>query len=443
MHPFIARKIFYFPIQDLRGQHILKYFNASISNQFLRSDILKELIDHKIVSFVNSLRNVPYYSNLFKKIKVDFSDITGYSDLIKFPLLSKDLIIEHEIELINPKYKDKLFLRKTGGSTGLPLHFYKDGDALAKNDAVMWRCYSWYGIKPGDRQVRFWGVPVTHNKKRTEQIKDFLCNRIRISAFDISRAVCLREWERIKKFKPAYFYGYTTAIYGFVRELHEAGIDINQLPLKAVICTAEKMYDHHRKLFKSVFSCPVVDEYGSTENGIIAFQCKNGNMHLMSDHLGIEFVDENNNRVGPEKPGYIIITDFNSFGMPLLRYNIGDIGQYSNNQCDCGVSLPIMNIIEGRKEDFIRTIDGKLIHAAFLCYTLKEDFVHEFKMIQKAINTYEVQIVKAPSWNNNSENLLRFNLSSSLGNNTNILFVYLPRIPREKSGKLRYFISEL
>jgi phenylacetate-CoA ligase len=225
--------------------------------------------------------------------------------------------------------------------------------------------------------------------------------------------------------------------------MKKMGIDLNTLNLKAVMCTAEKMYPHHIELFREVFECPVVDEYGSSENGIIAFQCKSGSMHMMADHLCVEFLDENNKQVRPGELGRIVVTDLESYGMPLLRYDIGDMGRPSEKECSCGVRLPIMDIVEGRKEDFIRTKDGKMVHAAYLCYTLKEDTVHEFKMYQRDINSLLVQIVKSPSFSESTEYTLEKNLRSALGGDISIKFEYLDRIPREKSGKLRYFVSNI
>ena len=370
-------------------------------------------------------------------------DMSTYSDLQRIPVLTKRTILDNEERLLNPSFNKRLRIRKTGGSTGMTLHFKKEQDATALNDAIMYRCYSWYGIDIGDKQARFWGVPVTAKLRWKEQIKDFILNRIRISAFDISESSCLKQFERIRKFKPAYFYGYTTAIYGFCLFMQKLGIDLNSLNLKAVICTAEKMYPHHLDLFKKAFKCPVVDEYGSSENGILAFQCKEGNMHLMADHMCVEFLDENDRQVKPGELGRIVVTDLASYAMPLLRYDIGDMGRPSDKRCTCGVTLPLMEIVEGRKEDFIKTKEGKLVHAAYLCYTLKDDTVHEFKMYQKDFNTLFVQIVKSPAFNSNTEKVLGKKLRTALGNDMKITFEYVDRIPRESSGKLRYFVSEM
>jgi len=307
----------------------------------------------------------------------------------------------------------------------------------------MYRCYAWYGINIGDKQARFWGVPVNSTFRMKEQFKDLILNRIRISAFDICESSCLKQYKEIKAFNPAYFYGYTTAIYGFSLFAKKLGLDLSCLNLKAIICTAEKMYPHHLELLKEVYNCPIVDEYGSSENGIIAFQCIEKNMHMMADHLCIEFLDENNKRVKPGELGRIVITDLSSYEMPLIRYEIGDMGKYTDKRCSCGVNLPLMEIVEGRKEDFIRTSGGKLVHAAYLCYTLKDEAVHEFKMYQKEIDLFFVQIVKSQSFDGLSQQKLETKLRTVLGDAVRFHFEYLERIPREKSGKLRYFVSEV
>lgn len=443
MNKYIAKYLIYYPVQCYRRQNHLPYMPVYVANQYKPRSELFKIRDNKLNNIIDhAVQYIPYYKESIRKAGINSARIS-FEDLSRLPVLSKRDVLDNEKDLINPQYRGRLYDRKTGGSTGMTLHFKKEAKTLAMNDAVMYRCYQWYGIGVGDRQVRFWGVPVTSKLRWKERLKDWILNRIRISAFDISESSCLEQYKRIYKFRPDYFYGYTTAIYGFCLFMKKAGLDLNHLGLKAVICTAEKMYPHHTELFKEMFDCPVVDEYGSSETGILAFQCREGNMHIMSDHMCVEFLDDNDQPVKQGDLGRVVITDLVSYAMPLIRYDIGDMGRPSDRQCTCGVSLPVMDIVEGRKEDFIHTKDGKLVHAAYLCYTLKEDTVHEFKMYQKDINKLLVQIVKSPSFTTDTENELEKKLRTSLGDDVQITFEYLATIPREVSGKLRYFVSEI
>ncbi len=444
MDRLVAKWLVYFSAQLMFGQNARGDLSQAMDAERKSSIEINRLRDEKVASLVR----YAYGKNLFYKARMDAAGVRpdlvrGVKDLERLPVLSKREILENEKVMVSSASEERLFVRKTGGSTGMTLHFMKGAEALARNDAIMYRCYAWYGINIGDKQVRFWGVPVTNQLRWKEQIKDLILNRIRISAFDISEAACLKQYERIRKFKPDYFYGYTTAIYGFCLFMKKLGINLKSLPLKAVICTAEKMYDHHLSLFRESFSCPVVDEYGSSENGIIAFQCRSNKMHVMADHLVVEFLGDDGRPVKSGELGNIVVTDLSSHAMPLIRYEIGDMGRPSAEMCSCGVSLPLMEIVEGRKEDFIRTEEGSLIHAAYLCYTLKDDTVSEFKMYQKDMKKLLVYLVKSSSFTDGTEKILDAKLRSALGNDFEITFEYVDRIPRESSGKLRYFVSEL
>jgi phenylacetate-coenzyme A ligase PaaK-like adenylate-forming protein len=444
MNRWAAKHLAYLPAQRLQGVDVCRYERELTPNQTLSAEELESIRDEKIRLLVaHAYRHVPFYRRLFDDAGIVPEDVGGYRDLQKIPVLTKRTILDHEGDLLAGPWKGRAFQRKTSGSTGMTLHFKKEAEALARNDAIMFRCYGWYGIRLGDRQVRFWGVPVAWRPRMRETLKDLVANRIRVSAFDLSPSTCAAEYRRIRKFRPDYFYGYTSAIYAFAAICADLGLPLGKLPLKAVICTAEKMYPHHRAALEQAFFCPVVDEYGSSENGVIAFQCRRKSMHMMSDHLAIEFVDDAGRPVAPGARGRIVITDLSSYVMPLVRYDIGDVGSASKAQCACGITLPLMAIVEGRKEDFIRTESGTLVHAAYLCYTLKDDAVREFKMYQTSRGSLQVQIVKSPRFGDDTQRALEARLRTALGDRIAISFEYLESIPREPSGKLRYFVSEI
>jgi phenylacetate-coenzyme A ligase PaaK-like adenylate-forming protein len=444
MNQFFAKHFVYYPVQYIRGQIVWKHMREVQHLQFKSPAQINDIRNEKLKALVHeAYRNIPYYKNKFNALGLKPEEIRSSADLSRIPVLSKRDVLANTNTLLNTNFTKKLHTRKTGGSTGMTLHFKKEARALSMNEAIMYRCYSWYGINIGDKQLRFWGVPVIRKQRYKEQIKDFVLNRISLSVFDISESSCVKQYKRIRKFKPAYIYGYTTAIYGFCLYMQKKGIRLDDLNLKALICTSEKMYPHHRKLFEEIFNCPVVDEYGSSENGIIAFQCSEGNMHMMSDHMCIEFLDENDQPVKTGELGRIVITDLSCYGMPLIRYDIGDMGKPTDLQCRCGVHLPLMEVVEGRKEDFIKTKEGKLIHPSYLSYTLEGESVHESKMYQKDIDQFHVQIVKSPLFTEKTEVELTQKLRTELGSEINIHFEYLDRIPRDKSGKLRAFVSEL
>ncbi len=444
MNHWAAKHLAYLPVRRFQGADVCRYLRELEANQYLDATELETVRDQKIRSLVvHAYRRVPFYRQWFDDAGIAPESIRGYQDLPQIPVLSKRTILEREGDLLALPWEGRTFQRTTSGSTGMTLHFRKETEALARNDAVMFRCYGWYGVEIGSRQVRFWGVPVARSLRIRERLKDFVANRIRVSAFELSASKCAAEHKRITRFGPDYLYGYTSAIYGFAVICADLGLPLARWPLKAVICTAEKMYPTIVRCLRRRFPAPWSMSTGSSENGVIAFQCRLGAMHMMSDHLAVEFVDDAGKPRAPGERGRVVVTDLSSYAMPLIRYDIGDIGAASEARCTCGVTLPLMEIVEGRKEDFIRTESGTLVHAAYLCYTLKDDAVREFKMYQRRRDAFLVQIVKSPTFGQESEEVLKARLRTALGRRIEIDFEYLTSIPREASGKLRYFVSEI
>ena len=241
MNKYIAKYLFYYPIQYVRGQQINSCLQEVKSYQLKSNNEICDFKNQKLAKLIScAYQNVPYYNKKFTDLNILPQRIKNQDNLKGLPVLPKRDVLNNEHAMVDQKFKGTLYTRKTGGSTGMTLHFKKEAKALALNEAIMWRCYDWYGVDIGDRQVRFWGVPVTKKLRWKEQLKDFVLNRIRISAFDIAKKSCLKQYEKIRRFKPAYFYGYTTAIYGFCLFMKENKIDLNKLNLKAVICTLQK-----------------------------------------------------------------------------------------------------------------------------------------------------------------------------------------------------------
>jgi len=77
------------------------------------------------------------------------------------------------------------------------------------------------------------------------------------------------------------------------------------------------------------------------ELGYIAHECaqKNG-MHINSESFLIEIFDDNLNLLPPLTTGTIVITAFDNWQMPLIRYTWGAKGYIDNSECDCGRKLP-------------------------------------------------------------------------------------------------------
>ncbi|MBE1464012.1 AMP-binding protein [Kibdelosporangium phytohabitans] len=100
-----------------------------------------------------------------------------------------------------------------------------------------------------------------------------------------------------------------------------------ELPLrhnpKAVISGAMSLSDTLRRRLEKRFACPVVDLYGITEVGLIAW--RDHDVHrILPRRLYVEILDENGRCCEPGVAGEVTVTCGENPLLPLLRYRTGD-----------------------------------------------------------------------------------------------------------------------
>jgi phenylacetate-CoA ligase len=379
-----------------------------------------------IFQYANS--SIEYYNNFFKLHPFNYQT----DDLISnFPFITKKEIKTFYKQMLNKK--EKGYMRSTSGTTGEPFVFIKDLNASAYMDAMMYHVYGWHGILPTDRQARLWGRAIDYKGKIIQGAKDYLLNRRRFSAFEMGDDKSLKYYELLLKFKPKYFYCYPSTLYQFALYLEKKGIEGKQLEIKIAICTGEILFFHYRKKIEEIFGCRVVSEYGSTENGIIGFECPHGKMHVLPTiHLEIKDPDD-------QGYGHIAVTELNSRSIPFIRYLNGDIGRLVNELCSCGRCYPVLEIREGRIDDYIKCPNGEVVYDAILAYTLK-GHVDQFKAYQKDINLLCIDYLNVKIFSPQKEKILRKTLQKYLGSDMNITFEKVEKIVPDRSGKMRYFV---
>ena len=123
------------------------------------------------------------------------------------------------------------------------------------NWAVNMRTFDWAGYQYGkDRLAVMAGgslVP-TEGKGFKKRIMHYVNNYFTMQITHMDSTIMDEYYSEIKKQKIRFLRGYPSAIYSFAEYLSEKQ---KQLPLEAVITTAEMLYPHQRDLMKKIFAC--------------------------------------------------------------------------------------------------------------------------------------------------------------------------------------------
>jgi len=356
------------------------------------------------------------------------------------PFLLKSDLQESNVRLKSTASLGHLVTKTTGGSTGQPVTVEKTREALAWELAATWRGYSWAGVGIGDRQARFWGVPQDSSSFRKAQLIDFVCNRVRIPAFNFNDDDLRGYVGLLNNVKPRYFYGYVSMLTEFAKFLRRENLALN-FSLACIISTSEVLSESDRQVLSETFGTPVFNEYGCGELGTVAHECEKGSLHISEENMVVE-VFEGDSPCTNGETGELVVTELNNLGFPLIRYRTGDFGSVTEKPCPCGRTLQVLENVQGRAYDFIRNRNGVLFHGEFIMYIF-EDLkrqgvnIRQFQVIQEDVDSFLVRIVPDADYDSGAENVIARRIRQQVDMEARVLFEYVETIQREKSGKLR------
>jgi len=414
----------------------------------LQNSNLRALIKH-------AYQTVPYYNRKFKEGRLKPSDIATVEDLSKLPVLTKDDIRQNFEDLISQRFpRSQLVPYRTGG-TGSPMRFFITKSKISWEVAAEYRAYSWAGYRFGDRCFMFWGSPIDLGRRtsRHERISRKLARRFeRIVAVDpwlLSETVLGKFAYLLRNFRPVIIRGYAGPVYIMAKYLLEN--NIHDVRSRAVITSAETLFKPMRTAIENAFESEVFDYYGSREAGAIASECEeHSGYHVSAENHAIELVNAGE-QVSHGETGEILVTTLRNFGMPLIRYSIGDVGKSSDEICNCGRGLPLMKSIVGRASHLLRVRDkssGRIVplDASVLMDYLIIHFkssLQGFRIIQESLDRVVVKIVRGKHYVENDIEFLANQLHKYLGPEMEIVIELVDDIPPFPSGKRSPLISKI
>lgn len=409
----------------------------------LQNSNLRVLVKH-------AYETVPYYRRVFKERQLTLGDIRNSSDLTKLPSLTKEDIRKSSNEMISLNYDKRRLMPYQSGGSGDPIKFFITKDSYSWEVAAEFRAYGWAGYGLGDRCFMFWGSPLdlTRAGSMVQRINRSLERIFIAGTFVMSDEVFEESARVLRKFRPKIIRGYASSVAMMAKYLND--MHIQDVRPKAVITSAETLQDHMRKTIEEAFDCPVFDYYGSREIGAIAAECEEHcGYHISAENVVVELVD-NGEAVSPGERGVMLVTNLRNFGMPFIRYRIGDVGVSSSKACSCGRGLPLISSIEGRISDFMACYDeaqGRIIPVGPIYPVVISAVMHlpveNCQVIQENIGMLTVKLVKSKGYAQEHTDYLVNYMQKQLGSSVKIQIEFVDSIPPLPSGKRSVFLSRI
>jgi len=339
-----------------------------------------------------------FWRSWFDNARITPSEIRVLEDLQRLPTCSKKDLLSHSVEdRLTVSQKDCVRI-STSGTTGEPMPVYLDR-SVARNykiwGSTRFRYRYWaQGIEPmfsrtlqivyarapnpmtgtGERS------PVTRAQKKEDgdphRIRNQILGNAKSAMLGSAASHIFNHYVRIA-FVSHDISETIPTILDYKADLIEGPISYLRLlaeyasenkvsgPIRPArfLTVGEAVDEPNRTYIESVFRTNVYQGYGCNEVGLVSCECaRKKGMHVVADEVILEILDDEGNPVPSGENGNIVATGLVNRAMPLIRYKLGDVGRMSREgPCSCGITLPILESVEGRAAHYMYFPNGRQI----------------------------------------------------------------------------------
>lgn len=323
-----------------------------------------------------SIDNVLYY----KKLKLSINPIETVE---KFPIIDKRIIKDNYSSFISNEYDVRLLknilhnnndfyhenkiismhntfvIECTTGSSGMPFSVVKTIQERNQLARILWKKRNEHFVVSPNSMFNF-----IHNFDRIDYPFPFEREKDSEKRLKLEFDYLLKKqfnWWHINQQRLSY--------YAICQEKLKYNFG-----LQAIENNGSFISKREKDLYSKLFNCRIIDHYGCREIWTIAYDCPYGFLHINSEALYFELVDDDGKKITENNIiGNIVITSYIQKAMPIIRYRTGDIGYYIEGECICGNKSKRIKLVPNRNK-----ILGTDIYGNDFFKSLLLDMIHKY-----------------------------------------------------------------
>ena len=424
------------------GGRFQEFFDKLVESDNWTADQILAYKEENIARMLDHAYNhSAFYKKFFDGHNVKPADFKELADLQKFPVLTKEMVRANWKGMIADNFRLKdLMPSCTSGSTGKALDFYLTPEQWKLYWAIVWRGRHRFGFELGDLHFSLTGklvVPIDQKEppywRYNKPLNQYMINLQQLTPSKIHDIV-----DFINLKSPKVIGGYPSIITTLSNLIVENNLHIDNPP-KMITLSSEKTYDMQRERIAVAFpGSYILEHYGSNETAISASMASDNYYHEDFELGHMELIDTTVK--GNDTTGKVVGTSFHNYGMPFIRYLIGDTATFSSEK-GC-IASQVIKDIEGRHGDDIITPEGNRTQR--FGYIFKHmDTIKECQIVQNELGSIVIRIVKRPEYSIKTEQDLRAAVKQWISPTLKVNFEYVNEIPRTKAGKFKAVISNI
>lgn len=426
---------------DLRNSHYVSWLHFLKEAESWSITKIQEYQMQEIQRVVRyAYQRTRRYRELYDQWAIRPEDLKDLKDFQKLPFIEKEMIRD-DPEGFSVKIRGRIYVT-TGGSTGIPLGFYRDKVSFARELASKAHQYYRVGWKEGERQLVLRGIPI-HTPSHTQYYPRF--NELRCSSYFLTPESMDGYIAKAREFQPQWIRCYPSSGFLFARYLKETGKSIP--PVKGILCASENLYDFQKNLMRQVFGARVFSHYGHYEMAVLAGFCEyEDTYHVLPQYGFAELIGQNGAPVTrPGELGEIVGTSFIMQATPFIRYKTRDLAVLKNWGCPlCGRPYQVWERIEGRSHEFILTGKGRLISmTAINMHDDIFDAVKQFQFFQEKPGEVTFRFVPKEHFQAQDREKIKAGLLQKLGDDVQLMLEATEEIRPTARGKMSFLVQKL
>jgi len=397
------------------------------------NDQLNDYRDKQLRKMIHHCYNtVPYYKRLFDARDINPDSIKHLEDLSCIPILTKKIVNRNPADFISQGYTGKRIKHHTSGTTGSGFIFYTTPEAINEQWACWWRYRRALGIQYGIKQATFGTQRIVPAKQKKPPFWRYNkpCGQIYFSAFHMKDEYLYSYYKELLHSKVSWIHGYPSLLTALASYMVRKNVSLSAV--KWVTTGAENLLDYQSSLIEQAFGVKPYNHYGMCEGVANFSQRIDGRMFVDEDFSAVEFISRD------DGSSEVVGTTLTNYLMPLLRWQVGDVVKVNKDKYG---KREIVSI-DGRSEDYLYLPNGTKIGK--LDHVFKDTlYFAEAQIHQNADYSITLYVVKTQDDTREDECLALRELAASLNETVPISFMYVDRVPRSDSGKLRFVVSEV
>jgi phenylacetate-CoA ligase len=429
------------PLGDsVSGQRMMRRLRFLEAAQWWDPERLHRERDLHLQALIRiAYEEVPLYRDLMESARVRPQEIRGADDLGKLPILTKEAIRANYPERTTRPTRRRTYEAATSGSTGSNLRVREDWETAGGYRACSLLALQWAGWRIGEAHLQ---TGMNLQRSRYLRLKDGLLHCHYISASDLSDTrldACL---ELMERYRIRHLWGYPGSLYLLARRAYEQGWN---RPLVAAVTWGDTLYAGYRRTIEQAFGTRVYDTYGCGEGIQVSAQCGHGQTyHVHTLDTIVEYLTDTGEPAAEDEPGSLFLTRLHPGPMPLIRYQVGDLGvRGSQAGCGCGRGFDTMQSIEGRDTDLVVTPSGNRLIVHFFTGILEYfEEIEAFQVVQETPEAILLRVVASPEFSAESARRIEASLRARGAEGLEIQIERVPEIPCTSAGKRRFILSQ-